>query len=145
VPALPGRPGVAQRRTPEQLGADWFGVIHPVTRFMKGFDLGAIDAVVRDLAQRHGFEVSQADWSSIEETLGRFEYKAIYYGMPLAEGVRHVQARLDLSVAFSHLSPGPEQCARPLRLAVITRGGGFRWIGGQPPDWLTHGKHERSE
>jgi hypothetical protein len=115
---------VVQLRAPGDFGANWFGVIGPVTRFIKGFDARLPEGLHRRLKDKLGEKADEV-WPDVEGLLNSLEYKIAYMAMPLEDGIEHVRYLAGLSINFARFALGPPVCGGDVQLATITARQGF--------------------
>jgi hypothetical protein len=128
IPKTGGSEEIKQYKPPGQFGVSWWGVIHPVTRFIKGFDPGLLDQLVKHLSGRFHFSVAEGDKREIAEVVNKGEYAVPYQAMSLQEAVNLTKFLLSLPINFAHFAVGAPVCGGQIRVAVISKRAGFQWV-----------------
>jgi hypothetical protein len=101
-----------------QLGSAWRGIDRPFSRLAIGVDRLAIDG----LKQRG---MTDAD---LEQMLGQTRLQVIFDGMPVQDAINYCSFILDTTIGWAAFHWGSQSCARPLQVAAILPGDGFKWI-----------------
>jgi hypothetical protein len=123
-----GQADVSRYREAGQFGATWWGVVGPITRFVKGFDPAVFEQVVAYLRAKLGFDPSENDISEIGRIVASGEWHIPFEAMPVQEAVNVTRFLLGLAINFVHFGTGAPICGGAVRAALITRSGGFQWV-----------------
>ncbi|MGI0129268.1 MAG: hypothetical protein ACREEC_03815 [Thermoplasmata archaeon] len=115
---LPRDAAPLEVRAPAQLGSSWRGVDRPFSRLAIGVDRLGMDA----LKQR-----GMTD-AELEQILQQTRLQVIFDGMPVQDAINYCSFILDTTIGWAAFHWGSQSCARPLQVAAILPGDGFRWI-----------------
>lgn len=115
---LPRDKGPIEVRTSNQLGSSWRGIDRPFSRLAIGVDRLGIEA----LKQR-----GMTD-AEIEQILQETRLQVMFDGMPVQDAINYCAFILDTTIGWAAFHWGSQSCARPLQVAAILPGDGFRWI-----------------
>jgi hypothetical protein len=118
---------VQQYKAPGQFGVSWWGFVSPVTRFVKGFE-PALASAIDYLVKKHNVQLGEDEKQEFNRLVGQSEWQIPYEAMPLQEAVNLTKFVLSLSINWARFHVGAPVCGGPIRLAVISRGGGFEWV-----------------
>jgi hypothetical protein len=128
IPGVSTGVDIARYRKVGEFGATWWGVMGPITRFVKGFDLTVLDQVADYLHAKFGLTLSEEDWGEVSRVVAQAEWQIPFEAMPVQEAVNITRFLLGLAINFVHFGAGAPICGGPVRAALITRSGGFQWV-----------------
>lgn len=99
-------------------GASWFGRTDALVRLIKGFDLGALEELIKRGADKKIIE----KW--IEDAVS--ELPLIFDGMPLQDAIDFAEYAVQVVIGRFRFGPGPPLCGGDIDIAVVTPGN-FEW------------------
>lgn len=114
-----------------QFGANWQGFFSGVTRFMKGFEPGAINDLVAFFVEQKGAQLADADKTALTTLLAPYEYVIPFDAMPLQEGIDYVAFLVGIMVNQTRFVVGAPVCGGNIRLGVVRRSG-FQFVSETP-------------
>jgi len=99
-------------------GADWFGQIDALTRLIKGYDVGALEKLIK----------RGADKAIVQQWLkdNVSELPLVFDGMPIQDAVDFANYAVQLTIGRFRFGLGPPLCGGDVDIAVITPAA-FHW------------------
>jgi len=108
-------------------GANWFATYKSITRLIKGYDEGVVNNLlnffIKEFKVEMTTELSAKIQKEIAQILSAGEYRTIFDGMTLQDGISYVKFLLDTAINQSRFTIGPETCGGDVRIAVIDQDG----------------------
>ncbi|MHA1395917.1 MAG: hypothetical protein ACTSRZ_20630 [Promethearchaeota archaeon] len=114
---------IIRLREKGNFGSNWFGVIDPIRRLIKGFDVNLLNKIIEYFVSNFNIEFSEKINNDINKIIRDYEYKIPYNAMPLQEGIDHVKFLLDIVINNYKFVIGAPICGGNIRIAIITRDG----------------------
>ena len=99
-------------------GADWFGQTDALTRLIKGYDVAALNELVKRGADKQTVE----KW--VNDAVG--ELPLVFDGMPLQDAIDFANYSVQVVIGRFRFAAGPPLCGGDIDIAVVTPTV-FRW------------------
>jgi hypothetical protein len=122
--ATPG--SATQERAPGQFGSNWYAMLDPIRRYIKGFDPALLDEVANYLLTSRGAQplnqqpLSQQEIDDLQVILQGHEYVIPVQAMPVAEGIAHAQFLVGLVVSHHRYAVGAPVVGGAVRVGSVT-------------------------
>jgi hypothetical protein len=110
-------------REPEQFGASWRGIDVTFTRLYKGLD----PRIIPWLREKG---LTDED---VTELFAQLEIGVLYDGMPIQDAINFTVYILETTIGWTEFQVGSPSCGRPLQVATVLLGEGFRWVAKPEP------------
>lgn len=109
-------------------GANWFAEIKPVSRLIKGYDPQLVNPLVNLILKELAITAVPSEkkgelQKKVNEFLSNFEYRTIFDGMPLQEGIYYVKFLLETAINQSRFTIGVPTCGGDINMALVLKDG----------------------
>lgn len=128
IPKKEEKEAIIKLRDKGVFGTNWFGIYGSISRLIKGYDNQLLDQVIGYLVNKFKIDIDTGSKAEIKKILDQYEHKIPYNAMPLQEGVDHVKFLLDVVINETKFVIGAQICGGKVRVAVIDRDNGFRYV-----------------
>ena len=118
---LPNDTDIRRVRQQEEVGGSWRGVWAPFTRLLFGADPSLEQRLVTAGA-------TPAEIQRFKTVMQQVGTVVAFDGMPLQDAIGFCRFIIQTTIGWCTYAIGAAMCGGPVKLAVITPGGGFEWI-----------------
>jgi hypothetical protein len=122
---LPEFPRPQPMRPEDHLGASWRGVAEPFSRLWFGIDPRFPGILESQGASKEVIEQIRAASAPLVTA-------ATFDGMPVQDAIHFCKFIIQTTIGWAKYAAGTQSCGGPIRIAVITKSGGFEWVDDPP-------------
>lgn len=109
-------------RDHDEVGLSWYGITHPITRLVRGFD-PSLAAVLQTMG------VTDDQIGPAMDNIAMALHTEIASGaMPIQDAIDLARFLVDTTIQYMRFIPGAPVVGGPIEIAAITKHEGFKWI-----------------
>jgi hypothetical protein len=109
-----------QRRGQGSFGTNWFSLFDPIQRYIKGYDIHLLNALLAYFEKLRGTPYSEQEKEEIGKIVKSHEYNIPFAAMPIEEGVAHTRFLVEFVINHYRYVSGPEVVGGKVKLGKVT-------------------------
>lgn len=113
------------KRDKGSFGTNWFAMLGPIGRYVKGYDPALADELIAYLINaRGGTPLTPQEEADITALVAKHEYPIPFQAMPILEGIEHTRFLVELVVNHHRYAVGAPVVGGRVNIGVVTYKGG---------------------